>query len=165
MRGRSAALRITIAAMPLWFGLGFGDLGLLVEIAMQIKIDISVLRETKWSDYAIRFLFGGIVTAAAGLIAKKFGPGVGGCFCRQRGKTRRHASRTRSSPTGGSPSACFRAFAHRALSTTTCRALVSRRPPTRFRASSCWGRWNSGKQGTVRGSRRLRNGPESKHRQ
>lgn len=47
---------------------------------MQIKIDISVLRETKWSDYAIRFLFGGIVTAAAGLIAKKFGPGVGGLF-------------------------------------------------------------------------------------
>lgn len=47
---------------------------------MQIKIDVSVLRETKWSDYAIRFLFGGIVTAAAGLIAKKFGPGVGGLF-------------------------------------------------------------------------------------
>jgi hypothetical protein len=47
---------------------------------MQIKIDISVLAETKWSDYAIRFLFGGIVTAAAGLIAKKFGPGVGGLF-------------------------------------------------------------------------------------
>ena len=47
---------------------------------MQIKIDISVLRETKWSDYAIRFLFGGIVTAAAGLIAKKFGPSVGGLF-------------------------------------------------------------------------------------
>ena len=47
---------------------------------MQIKIDVSVLRETKWSDYAIRFLFGGLVTAAAGLIAKKFGPGVGGLF-------------------------------------------------------------------------------------
>ena len=47
---------------------------------MQIKIDISVLRETKWSDYPIRFLFGGMVTAAAGIIAKKFGPGVGGLF-------------------------------------------------------------------------------------
>jgi len=47
---------------------------------MQIKIDISVFGETKWSDYAIRFLFGGIVTAAAGIIAKKFGPGVGGLF-------------------------------------------------------------------------------------
>src|SRR5580704_8438128 len=59
---------------------GFGNLGLLLEIAMQIKIDISVLRETKWSDYPIRFLFGGMVTAAAGIIAKKFGPGVGGLF-------------------------------------------------------------------------------------
>ena len=47
---------------------------------MQIKIDISVLGETKWFDYAIRFLFGGMVTAAAGIIAKKFGPGVGGLF-------------------------------------------------------------------------------------
>lgn len=47
---------------------------------MQIRIDISVLGETKWSDYAIRFLFGGFVTAAAAIIAKKFGPGVGGLF-------------------------------------------------------------------------------------
>jgi hypothetical protein len=28
----------------------------------------------------MRFLFGGLCTAAAGLIAKKFGPGVGGLF-------------------------------------------------------------------------------------
>jgi Protein of unknown function (DUF3147) len=47
---------------------------------MQIKIDTSVLGETKWSDYAVRFLFGGLVTATAGIIAKKFGPGVGGLF-------------------------------------------------------------------------------------
>lgn len=45
---------------------------------MRIKIDISVLGETKWADYAIRFLFGGMVTAAAGLIANKFGPNIGG---------------------------------------------------------------------------------------
>ena len=31
-------------------------------------------------EYAIRFLFGGLVTAIAGIIAKKFGPGVGGLF-------------------------------------------------------------------------------------
>ena len=47
---------------------------------MQIKIDTTVLGETKWPDYAVRFLFGGLITAAAGLIAKKFGPGVGGLF-------------------------------------------------------------------------------------
>jgi hypothetical protein len=57
-----------------------GDLELLAEITMQIKIDTSVLGETKWSDYAIRFLFGGLVTAAAGIIAKEFGPGLGGLF-------------------------------------------------------------------------------------
>jgi hypothetical protein len=47
---------------------------------MQIKIDTSVLGETKWSDYALRFLFGGMITAGAGIIAKKFGPGAGGLF-------------------------------------------------------------------------------------
>jgi hypothetical protein len=52
----------------------------LVEIAMQIKLDPSVLGQTKWHEYAIRFLFGGLITATAGVIAKKFGPGIGGLF-------------------------------------------------------------------------------------
>jgi hypothetical protein len=47
---------------------------------MRVKIDLSVLRQTKWHDYAIRFLFGGLITAIAGVIAKEFGPGVGGLF-------------------------------------------------------------------------------------
>jgi hypothetical protein len=47
---------------------------------MRIRIDTSVLGEIKWSDYAIRFLFGGLITASAGIIAKKFGAGVGGLF-------------------------------------------------------------------------------------
>ena len=47
---------------------------------MQIKVDPSVLRQTKWQDYAVRFLFGGLITAVAGIIAKKFGPGIGGLF-------------------------------------------------------------------------------------
>lgn len=46
----------------------------------QIKVDYSVLRKTKWHEYAARFLFGGLITTAAGLIAKKFGPVVGGLF-------------------------------------------------------------------------------------
>ncbi len=46
----------------------------------QIKVDLSVLKQTKWNDYAARFLFGGLVTAVAGAIAKKFGPGIGGLF-------------------------------------------------------------------------------------
>src|SRR5260370_2163191 len=47
---------------------------------MQIKIDCSTLGQTKWHDYALRFLFGGLITAVAGIIAKKFGPGIGGLF-------------------------------------------------------------------------------------
>jgi hypothetical protein len=47
---------------------------------MRIKIDTSSLRETSWYHYGIRFLFGGLITAAAGLIAKQWGPVVGGLF-------------------------------------------------------------------------------------
>jgi Protein of unknown function (DUF3147) len=47
---------------------------------MQIKVDLSVLGQTKWYEYAIRFLFGGIITGVAGLIAQRFGPGIGGLF-------------------------------------------------------------------------------------
>jgi len=47
---------------------------------MLIKTDWSVLRKTKWNDYAVRFVLGGLITVVAGLIARKFGPGVGGLF-------------------------------------------------------------------------------------
>jgi len=47
---------------------------------MKIRADFSALRRTKWYEYAIRFLFGGIITAITGMIAKKFGPEVGGLF-------------------------------------------------------------------------------------
>lgn len=50
------------------------------EIAMQIKVDTSALGQTKWHDYAIRFFFGGLITALAGLIAREYGPVVGGLF-------------------------------------------------------------------------------------
>src|SRR2546430_13188710 len=47
---------------------------------MKIQINPEVLAQTKWYEYAVRFLFGGLVAAAAGIIAKKFGPEVGGVF-------------------------------------------------------------------------------------
>jgi hypothetical protein len=47
---------------------------------MEINVDLSVLGQTKWYEYAVRFLFGGLITAVAGIIAKKFGPGIGGLF-------------------------------------------------------------------------------------
>ena len=47
---------------------------------MRIGINPAGLRKTRWYEYAVRFVFGGLVTAMAGIIAKKFGPGVGGLF-------------------------------------------------------------------------------------
>lgn len=45
-----------------------------------IEIDLSGLRGTKWGDLAVRFILGGAITAAAGLIAKIWGPVIGGLF-------------------------------------------------------------------------------------
>jgi hypothetical protein len=47
---------------------------------MQVKVDYSSLRQAKWHDYAIRFVFGGLITAGAGLVANKWGPVIGGLF-------------------------------------------------------------------------------------
>lgn len=47
---------------------------------MIIRAQFSRLRQTAWWEYAVRFLFGGIVTAITGLIAKEFGAVVGGLF-------------------------------------------------------------------------------------
>jgi hypothetical protein len=47
---------------------------------MKIHVDLTVIRQTKWYEYALRFLFGGLITATAGIIAKKFGPEIGGLF-------------------------------------------------------------------------------------
>jgi hypothetical protein len=47
---------------------------------VQIKVDTSALNQIRWRELALRFFFGGLITAAAGLIAKEYGPGVGGLF-------------------------------------------------------------------------------------
>jgi hypothetical protein len=40
----------------------------------------AALKQTRWYEYLIRFVFGGIITAGAGIIAKEFGPTIGGLF-------------------------------------------------------------------------------------
>jgi len=45
-----------------------------------ISVKPGSLKESRPHEYVMRFVFGGLCTAAAGLIAKKFGPGVGGLF-------------------------------------------------------------------------------------
>jgi hypothetical protein len=47
---------------------------------LKVKVNFSVLKETKWYEYGTRFLIGGGITAFAGIVAKKFGPTVGGLF-------------------------------------------------------------------------------------
>lgn len=47
---------------------------------MRIKFDVTALRRTRWYEYAVRFFFGGAVTVAAGLLAKRYGPVFGGLF-------------------------------------------------------------------------------------
>ena len=47
---------------------------------MKIRLDTSVFGKTKWFEYAIRFVFGGLITAIAGVIARDFGPAIGGLF-------------------------------------------------------------------------------------
>jgi len=42
--------------------------------AMKITADLAAIRTVRWSELALRFLFGGLVTVLAGLIAKAFGP-------------------------------------------------------------------------------------------
>src|SRR5579864_1201325 len=47
---------------------------------MRVQIDPSSFRRTTWYEYAVRFLSGGLITVAAGIIAHRFGPGLGGLF-------------------------------------------------------------------------------------
>lgn len=47
---------------------------------MLIKFDLAALSETKAHEYITRFLLGGATCVATGLIAKAFGPVVGGLF-------------------------------------------------------------------------------------
>ena len=46
----------------------------------KIEANWASLKKTKRHEYAVRFFFGGLCTVAAGLIAKRFGPSVGGLF-------------------------------------------------------------------------------------
>jgi hypothetical protein len=43
-------------------------------------MDLGLLRHIKWHEYAVRFVLGGAVTVITGLIARQYGPVVGGLF-------------------------------------------------------------------------------------
>jgi uncharacterized membrane protein (GlpM family) len=46
----------------------------------RVQADAGQLRRTSWKEYAVRFVFGGLITAFAGLIAGRYGPVIGGLF-------------------------------------------------------------------------------------
>jgi len=45
-----------------------------------ISVSTSGIKRGKWWEYVLRFALGGLVTAVAGVLAKKIGPGFGGLF-------------------------------------------------------------------------------------
>jgi len=47
---------------------------------MRVRADFGALRKTKWYEFAVRVLFGGLVTVGTGLVARKWGPALGGLF-------------------------------------------------------------------------------------
>jgi hypothetical protein len=47
---------------------------------LNISANFAALREAKWYQFALRFFFGGTICVLAGVIAEKYGPGVGGLF-------------------------------------------------------------------------------------
>jgi len=47
---------------------------------MLIKLSTSALKQTRWYEYGIRFLLGGIATVLTGIVSSRFGVSVGGLF-------------------------------------------------------------------------------------
>ena len=52
----------------------------LFTLGMTVKFDSSGLKQTRWHEYALRFFAGGVTTVIAGMIARKWGAGIGGLF-------------------------------------------------------------------------------------
>ena len=47
---------------------------------MVVNVNISALKQSKWYEFLLRFTLGGLVTAGAAMVAKQFGPSLGGLF-------------------------------------------------------------------------------------
>ena len=47
---------------------------------MRIEANFSALKQIRFHEYLVRFVLGGIVTVATGLVAMRWGPVVGGLF-------------------------------------------------------------------------------------
>src|SRR5579872_4880791 len=60
--------------------MGVGGNGTLVRDFMLVRISTAGMKATRWYEFVLRFLLGGLVTAIAGIIANRTGPVLGGLF-------------------------------------------------------------------------------------
>jgi low temperature requirement protein LtrA len=51
-----------------------------MSVAENVQVQPQKAEHTSWKAYAIRFMFGGVITAAVGIISQAFGPVVAGLF-------------------------------------------------------------------------------------
>ncbi|MCK1737962.1 DUF3147 family protein [Bradyrhizobium sp. 138] len=47
---------------------------------MPVKLSSSALKQTRWYEYGVRFLLGGLATVVTGIVSSRFGVSVGGLF-------------------------------------------------------------------------------------
>lgn len=47
---------------------------------MGIALDLAGFRRTRWTSFLARFVYGGVVTALAGVLGHRFGAAIGGLF-------------------------------------------------------------------------------------
>ncbi|TFV79633.1 hypothetical protein E4K64_02935 [Bradyrhizobium frederickii] len=47
---------------------------------MLVKLSSSALKQTRWYEYGVRFLLGGLATVVTGVVSSRFGVSVGGLF-------------------------------------------------------------------------------------
>ena len=47
---------------------------------MLVKLSSSSLKQTRWYEYGVRFLLGGLATVFAGIVSTRFGVSAGGLF-------------------------------------------------------------------------------------
>lgn len=47
---------------------------------MLVKLSSSALKQTRWYEYGVRFLLGGLATVLTGVVSSRFGVSVGGLF-------------------------------------------------------------------------------------
>jgi len=47
---------------------------------MLVKLSSDALKQTRWYEYGVRFLLGGLATVFAGIMGARFGASIGGLF-------------------------------------------------------------------------------------